>query len=758
MTSKNNSRRIYRASAAFLALLFLLPLTACGRFIAAVTASTTPDVTPGETAPVPTSQPTPTQSLPAQPSPVPSDAIGLFTVMAEEFLSLRSAPDTGAETIQKLEPGTLVTVWEYQGDFARVSVEGTEETGYVLRRYLVEGAQPPEEIQSVVAGNLYKAQVNEFLSLRVAPNTGSERTVKLTPGTLVRVLDAENGFTRVHVPVSGAYGYVMADYLILAGEDADPGTESPQTLGMHAVVCREFVTLRSSANTAADAIATLTPGTRVDVSGHDGIFARVKVAKSGEMGFILTEYLTRVTAEETSVPEELFTVVCEDYISLRSAPDTRSDRLAKLQPGAQVRILGQEGDFSRVALADKSLIGYVLTRFLSGKSEPSIGTGNEREYQVRCNEFLTVRAEPSTSAEALGRLLRGKRVRIEEFSGIFARITQSGGSLAGYVMAGYLTPVMEDQTLAGLRIVKPVVEYSYEAMMEDIRALAEAFPGLVRVESAGWSLEGRDIPTLLLGNPGARRHVLIHGSVHGREHMTSLLILAQIEYCLRFGDAKYADATLAEWLSGVCFHIIPMVNPDGVTISQRAEMTDSLGAIYEFDQARGYCDLSARDYLSIWKANASGVDINRNFPAGWESLSGPSVPSLSHYRGEKAGDQPETKALMDYTLAHDFDATLSYHASGSCIYWQYGQDGAVNARSRDLARALRACTGYLLSGAAGLDAGGYKDWAMETLGIPSVTIEIGGRGCPLPFDEFATIWERNRDVLAAAARWVRAGE
>jgi g-D-glutamyl-meso-diaminopimelate peptidase len=105
-------------------------------------------------------------------------------------------------------------------------------------------------------------------------------------------------------------------------------------------------------------------------------------------------------------------------------------------------------------------------------------------------------------------------------------------------------------------------------------------------------------------------------------------------------------------------------------------------------------------------------------------------------------------------MRYDFDATISYHAYGSVLYWEYGGDQSVLDASRSLARAVRGVTRYPLAGAGGLDAGGYKDWAMEKRSIPSVTIEIGTRECPLPQDEFHSIWERNRDVLPAIAAWV----
>jgi g-D-glutamyl-meso-diaminopimelate peptidase len=376
------------------------------------------------------------------------------------------------------------------------------------------------------------------------------------------------------------------------------------------------------------------------------------------------------------------------------------------------------------------------------------------KYKVQCSEYLTLRKSPSLSAEELGRVKKGAQVTVTGFDGLFARVTDSAGR-AGYVLAGYLVPVKKDKWLTGLNVVKPAQNYSYNQMIGDLQSLAARYSGRLTLESAGTTLLGRDIPVAVLGDPDAPRQALLQGCIHGREHMTCLLMMAQLEYCLKYADAPFGDGTVGQCLDGVCLRFLPMADPDGVTISQKAAMTEPLRAIYNSDKALKYTSLSAMKYLKEWKANAAGVDINRNFPAGWEELDTRGGPSSSHYKGAQSADQPETRALMDYTQRYRFDATVSYHAQGSALYWQYGEDVEANARSLGLANAVKACTQYPLQGSDGLDAGGYKDWATAALGIPSITVEIGGRDCPLPLDEFYSIWERNRNVPAAVAQWVK---
>jgi SH3-like domain-containing protein len=206
-------------------------------------------------------------------------------------------------------------------------VLATGHEGYVLAEYLTPGAHPSPQPEDAapVAGLVYAARVQEFLSLRVAPDGAAERVRKLAPGALLRVLDAQGEFARVQDLLTGARGYVMADYLVLyEGNAPAPG---PEQTGLHGVLCREYVSLRSAPASDGDVIATLPAGTRAYVLGHEGDFARVRLDDERE-GYILSEYLTPVTgpapAGEGSLPEttptqgEMTTVISPFYADFYS--------------------------------------------------------------------------------------------------------------------------------------------------------------------------------------------------------------------------------------------------------------------------------------------------------------------------------------------------------------------------------------------------------------------------------------------------------
>ena len=242
----------------------------------------------------------------------------------------------------------------------------------------------------------------------------------------------------------------------------------------------------------------------------------------------------------------------------------------------------------------------------------------------------------------------------------------------------------------------------------------------------------------------AKYHVLLQGAIHGREHYTACLLMAMADNALMNGIP-----------SDVCYHIIPMVNPDGVVISQTGVLNSTQEAIYWNDVASGHTTATMAEYAKLWKANGLGVDLNGSFPANWKPNSSHTQPSSEGYRGTEPFDAAESRALRDYTLQYSFDTTFSFHASGSVLYYQYGDRKDVNQLSYSLALAVEAVTGYLTTWYDGTTGAGYKDWAIDSLGIPSLTVEIGSYEAPLMEQEIYSTFAKFEGFLSAVDAWLR---
>lgn len=295
--------------------------------------------------------------------------------------------------------------------------------------------------------------------------------------------------------------------------------------------------------------------------------------------------------------------------------------------------------------------------------------------------------------------------------------------------------------------------YTYEEMSEDISSLQERYGAAMTVDFLDTTVDGRKLFHITIGNPEAEKQVLVFASIHGREYITTQLVMRQTEDILKKIQKKerYRELDLSQLFDKTALHIVPMVNPDGVTLCQMgiesmnfSQTRKRLYSIYEMDEA---VELEA--YFRRWKSNAQGVDLNRNFDARWEEYEDHlGHASSDHYKGVSPESEIETRALVELTKKYPFQRTISYHAQGNVIYWYFGQEGDLYDESKAFAELVAKRTGYQMdSDYKKLDPAGYKDWAISAMKIPSLTVEVGTGGTPVAAEQFSVIWEQNREVL-----------
>jgi len=407
---------------------------------------------------------------------------------------------------------------------------------------------------------------------------------------------------------------------------------------------------------------------------------------------------------------------------------------------------------------------------------------------------MSLRQEPGLSDESVIReiatgermLWNGEMESAQERD--FYRVMLEDGAM-GFVAADYCTPYGFDYDESALDIVDTSKElYSYEEMLQDIGELEARYPQAVQSRVMGESVDGRDLVEVILGNPEADNQIMVQAAIHGREYMTSLLVMKMTEYYAHYyEDGEYNGVPYRDLLEQTGIRIVPMANPDGVTISQYgaealynpacAEAVwecyerdkedliyreDGYGYLYwqdifqseNFDRyEEGYDQIiSFAEYERIWKANANGVDLNRNFDVGWEEMELREQPSYGSFKGWSPVSEPETQALVTLAKERDYEAYISYHSRGQLIYMDTeGNTQEVSDRSRMLAEALRELNRYSLVDAdqdTEAVMGGFGDWIQLNLQEAGCTVEVGKGPCPLDISEFPSIWNRNRETWA----------
>lgn len=241
-------------------------------------------------------------------------------------------------------------------------------------------------------------------------------------------------------------------------------------------------------------------------------------------------------------------------------------------------------------------------------------------------------------------------------------------------------------------------------MYRELNRLRRLYPGRMTLETAGRSRDGRKIPRVILGAENAKYRVCVQAAIHGREYMNSALAVRQIR--------DYLSEERTDFFAEVCFCVFPMMNPDGVTICQKG-ITGIRNQIFRDRVQECFCrdmEIYVRDkaagkkiptgseekrYFRRWKANAGGVDLNRNFDAGWAEYNGRAKPSSEGCKGACPGSEPEARILINNVTETKYDCCISYHSAGNLIYWDFGSHGILRDKERRLAETVAAVTGYL---------------------------------------------------------------
>lgn len=286
-------------------------------------------------------------------------------------------------------------------------------------------------------------------------------------------------------------------------------------------------------------------------------------------------------------------------------------------------------------------------------------------------------------------------------------------------------------------------KYSYNEMSSDIKSLTQKYHGIVDYKVIGKTVDNRNIYDVILGNPDAKKTLLVVSTLHAREYMASLLCMDQIEYYLEKYNGRIKGKSVKKLLDKICIHYIPMGNPDGVTISQYG-----IKKIRSAKLRKRLYRIS-RGSISQWKANARGVDLNRNYPVKFKVMGS---PSGSGYTGKKGGSENETKAviklLKDLKKNHGLKGVVNYHAMGSIVFGSCNKGGAVKKNTTRMYRLARGITGYSSSASyGGTSVGNLREYIVYKLNIPSITLEIGRIPCPGPISEYGSIWSRNKEVV-----------
>ena len=299
------------------------------------------------------------------------------------------------------------------------------------------------------------------------------------------------------------------------------------------------------------------------------------------------------------------------------------------------------------------------------------------------------------------------------------------------------------------QIVPTNIPYTYEVLENNIEALGKRYP-FMKYNSIGKSVDGRELYRIKIGK--GENHVIYNAAHHANEWITTPVLMKWLEIFLEVYSRKGSIRgynTEQIW-NYATIDIVPMVNPDGVEL-----VIDGIDNIKNNKEELIKWNLNNNDF-NDWKSNINGVDLNRNYNAGWEEYKqieidlGVTGPGPYLYGGTRPESEPESAAIAKLTRDIDTRLVLAYHSQGQVIFWNF-QDLQPEI-SMYIAQAFADASGYeLATEDISQSLAGYKDWYIQEFRKPGYTIEVGKGINPLPIEQFDMIYENNEELLLLAS-------
>ncbi len=292
------------------------------------------------------------------------------------------------------------------------------------------------------------------------------------------------------------------------------------------------------------------------------------------------------------------------------------------------------------------------------------------------------------------RYLESRGFDIESFRDSRARIYVDDAGEDMLRVLGYM-PMRED-------CPEPLLPYpSITAINDSLDALVSRHPDICRLETIGYSVQGRPIMAVVVSdNVGAEEvepELRLVGAIHGDEKTSAMVALT---YLQNLADNAATSPMCSHIVTTAETWVIPVMNPDG--------------------------------YAGNTRYNANSVDLNRNLSYMWQPGGG---------GGSSPFSEVETQALRDVTmkewpaltgLENPFCASLSLHGGEACFnyVWNYSsasvQDTMLIVQMGADYASLCGIPGFWVTEgwAWYIITGDVNDWSYGEYGGIDHTIEV----------------------------------
>ena len=294
---------------------------------------------------------------------------------------------------------------------------------------------------------------------------------------------------------------------------------------------------------------------------------------------------------------------------------------------------------------------------------------------------------------------------------------------------------------AGQRSALPSGRDLYRVLQDyydELEALAQQNPGMVRKVTIGKSIEGRDIVGIEIARDvnradDGRPVASFFGLHHSREWPSGEV---NMEFARDLVQNYGSDARMTAIVDRIRVFVFPVVNPDGFIVS-RGEVAAAPGG--DDPMHRRNCRPATPEEEDVPCVDRNPVDLNRNYGAGWGGPGASTSITSDSYRGTAPFSEPESQAVHEFSRRHQIQHVQSTHNIVGQVLRQPGfkdygllspDEGIMKPLGDEMAEATNydSLLGYDLYDVHGAT----EDWNYIEQGAMGYTIELGPPDTPGP--------------------------
>jgi hypothetical protein len=240
--------------------------------------------------------------------------------------------------------------------------------------------------------------------------------------------------------------------------------------------------------------------------------------------------------------------------------------------------------------------------------------------------------------------------------------------------------------------------HNYQQMLDEMQKVVADYPDLALLEDIGDSYEktigkgGYDIWALKISDnvhvEEDEPEVFYMANMHAREIITPEIIMYFMHYLI---DNYGSDAYVTYLVDNRQVWLCPTFNPDGHEYVFSGSTPNNWN-----DPMWWRKNKRDNNGNGFFDPDSDGVDLNRNFGYAWgfDNFGSSPYPISNIYRGTGPFSEPESQAIRDFAIKHNFIITLSFHSHSQLWLYPWGYTSAYTPDHNIFKILADSCVAY----------------------------------------------------------------